>query len=1058
MEIRLGKPFFVCFLLFFLVACGGGSGDENPPPAPPAPASRPADTYFSLAVTENSHNHSGARLLFLDFQDDTPNAAVIQNNVVISPRVAAGSITLDGDASDWDPALLTTVNGLVQNNYPLSEFIDAVPTAITVGSAWDDDYIYFLVQWEDAGHTQSTKYKKWIYGDQGNGESGWNAKLHTGVTSGAPNETTVNAGHPLAGSENEDRILMMFPITDSENNFSAGNLGCAAYCHPNLKNGSPYQNYTGLGLVAMHTNSANDTADIWHWKSSRTAPANHADDKYLVYAVGSDNGRRSDSGSAAYSANALNGGNPQSMHSSGLAYQGDVLLQTDAVPFSGTASAGDQLPAVISTDPGGSRGDVEVRASFSGAPDYRWTVEFRRARDTGNNDDHPFVSGTDAAPPSSTAVSATDSTNGETLYNNYCQSCHNTNGSGTAAGASWSIPRIQRASGSLILKALQTVTPMQGIGLSQQQVEDIAAFLQTQATFAPVRNLSVSVNGVSGNGIVSSTPAGIDCPGTCSFGFVENGVISLSAAYVAGYTFNGWSGAGCSGNQGCEVTLSTDQAVSANYSANATTYTLTVSNSGNGTVTSSPAGIDCGSDCSETYTAGANITLSATPAPGYRFDGWSGAGCSGTGSCVFDLNADTTVSASFSLIPLTSCGAGVIYDTGGTNGYGRELAVNDGSISTATDMAFIPGMGGAFLVTSQSGRVYFFNGGCDPVNSIVLNDIGINVVSGGEQGLLNVEFHPDYANNGYVFFYHTSAANQTNSVSRASLSFDNGGNMVLSDPVRIIDFQKNTSASNHDGGGLVFAPDWTLLASVGDGGSGGAPNGQDSHNLLGVVVRIFPSLATGTGGYTIPSSGNMFPASNATCSGSATNPDPCPEILAMGLRNPFRMSMTGNIVYLGDVGAGYEEINSFDYTSVDTSNPVNFGWSTHDGYVASSSISGYRNPIVYYNRNDSVADGFRNEDPQGNKTNSASVMIGDVHSGSQYSGELGNKLFFAEFYDGFVRAVGVDSNGDITDADGVPGMHIVHRTSVTSMVEGPDGYMYLTTLYSPAMVYRLVKP
>ena len=178
----------------------------------------------------------------------------------------------------------------------------------------------------------------------------------------------------------------------------------------------------------------------------------------------------------------------------------------------------------------------------------------------------------------------------------------------------------------------------------------------------------------------------------------------------------------------------------------------------------------------------------------------------------------------------------------------------------------------------------------------------------------------------------------------------------------------------------------------------------------------------------------------------------------MGLRNPFRMSMAGNIVSLGDVGSAVEEINSFDYTAVDTFNPVNFGWNTHDGFVSSSSIPGYRNPIVYYNRNDSIATAFRAEDPEGNLTGLASIIIGDIYGDLRYDGELNNKLFFAEFYDGFMRAVGVDSNGDITDTDGVPGMHIIHHSQISSMVQGPDSYIYFTTLFGPAMVYRLVKP
>jgi len=257
--------------VIFLHGCGSSESelqnDVTPPDSPPA------DTYFSLAVTENSHNHSGARLLFLDFQGSTPSRAMIQNNVVIAPRIDRGAITLEGDAGEWDSANLTIVPGLVQNNYPLSEFVDAVPTDVTVGSAWDEDYVYFLVQWRDAGHTASTKFQKWIYGDQGGGESGWNSQVHAGVAAGAPNEGAVNAQHVLAGSESEDRVLMMFPITDSEGNFSDGGLGCAAYCHANLADDNPWQNYTGTGVAAMHTNVDGDRADIWHWKSSRTAPS-----------------------------------------------------------------------------------------------------------------------------------------------------------------------------------------------------------------------------------------------------------------------------------------------------------------------------------------------------------------------------------------------------------------------------------------------------------------------------------------------------------------------------------------------------------------------------------------------------------------------------------------------------------------------------------------------------------------------------------------------------------------------------------------------------------------
>ena len=83
------------------------------------------------------------------------------------------------------------------------------------------------------------------------------------------------------------------------------------------------------------------------------------------------------------------------------------------------------------------------------------------------------------------------------------------------------------------------------------------------------------------------------------------------------------------------------------------TYTLTVTKSGNGsgTVTSIPAGINCGADCSETYTSGTQVILTATADGGSTFNGWSGGGCSGTGTCTVTLTGNTTVNADFTTSP-----------------------------------------------------------------------------------------------------------------------------------------------------------------------------------------------------------------------------------------------------------------------------------------------------------------------------------------------------------------------------------------------------------------------
>ena len=66
-----------------------------------------------------------------------------------------------------------------------------------------------------------------------------------------------------------------------------------------------------------------------------------------------------------------------------------------------------------------------------------------------------------------------------------------------------------------------------------------------------------------------------------------------------------------------------------------------------GTVTGFPVGINCGPDCSESYTAGTIVALTAIPDANSLFTGWSGGGCSGTGTCTLTVDAATTVTATF---------------------------------------------------------------------------------------------------------------------------------------------------------------------------------------------------------------------------------------------------------------------------------------------------------------------------------------------------------------------------------------------------------------------------
>ena len=174
---------------------------------------------------------------------------------------------------------------------------------------------------------------------------------------------------------------------------------------------------------------------------------------------------------------------------------------------------------------------------------------------------------------------------------------------------------------------------------------------------ATVRS-TLSINKI-GSGTVTSSPAGINCGSDCSEPYTSGTIVTLSATAATGYVFSGWSG-----NSDCSdgsVTMDGSKSCTATFTAVPQTFTLNVSlvkaissaGTGNGTVTSNPAGINCGSDCSESYTSGMVVALSAIPAAGSIFSGWSGSGCStgsvtmnGSRSCtaVFEIHATQQVS------------------------------------------------------------------------------------------------------------------------------------------------------------------------------------------------------------------------------------------------------------------------------------------------------------------------------------------------------------------------------------------------------------------------------
>ena len=193
------------------------------------------------------------------------------------------------------------------------------------------------------------------------------------------------------------------------------------------------------------------------------------------------------------------------------------------------------------------------------------------------------------------------------------------------------------------------------------------------------------------------------------------------------------------------------------------------------------------------------------------------------------------------------------------------------------------------------------------------------LLTGGEQGLLSLAFHPDYETNGFFFVYYVNAEGNLE-IKRFQVSADPNvaddasGVVVLTIP--------HPGQANHNGGELHFGTDGYLYLSTGDGGGGDDPNNnaQNTAVLLGKILRINVNTSATAPFYTNPAN-NPYPAGNV----------PKNEIFAVGLRNPFRWSFDRqtNDMWIGDVGQGAEE--EINHKTATTALGANFGWRCYEG-------------------------------------------------------------------------------------------------------------------------------
>ncbi len=237
------------------------------------------------------------------------------------------------------------------------------------------------------------------------------------------------------------------------------------------------------------------------------------------------------------------------------------------------------------------------------------------------------------------------------------------------------------------------------------------------------------------------------------------------------------------------------------------------------------------------------------------------------------------------------------------------------SLSSPVWVTPVPDGSGDMVVVEQQGTVKRFDPAAERAKGIFL-DIRDRVGRGGwEEGLLSLAFHPRYRENGTFFVYYSAHNPRRSVISRFHV--DAAGTV---DPAsEVVVLTVGQPYSNHNGGLLLFGPDGALYIGLGDGGSGGDPqgNGQDLTTLLGSLLRIDVDRPGGGRAYGIPAD-NPFAAATEGAH---------PEIWAYGLRNPWRFSFdraTGEL-FVADVGQNrIEEVNRVVKGG-------NYGWNIMEG-------------------------------------------------------------------------------------------------------------------------------
>ena len=215
---------------------------------------------------------------------------------------------------------------------------------------------------------------------------------------------------------------------------------------------------------------------------------------------------------------------------------------------------------------------------------------------------------------------------------------------------------------------------------------------------------------------------------------------------------------------------------------------------------------------------------------------------------------------------------------------------------------------GRLFVVEQGGVVKVLRNGA--VAPLPFLDLRGRITSGGERGLLSIAFEPAFKERGRFYADYTDLQGNT-VVSRFLVRSPLPDQADPSSEEALLHVEQ--PYANHNGGLVLFGPDGMLYVGLGDGGSGGDPqgNGQNKEALLGKLLRLDVSTARG---FAVPPS-NPFV-------GKAGRD----EVWAWGLRNPWRFSFdrATRDLFIADVGQNQAE--EVDFQPANSTGGENYGW------------------------------------------------------------------------------------------------------------------------------------